>query len=595
MTFMHSNPRPGRLLLSAAATLTATSLAPAQVTFSIDYHSSTVSVVDGFLATPITDGDLLTPAAGAPILGPLASPGILATGGTLGIGTYAGCVGHPPFAACGIEVDAVSFGAEPPAQNALGQERWYFSVDEDAVGIPAFGAFPNVTSEGVAGPALEASADVFADLGMLPGPLPPFAAPIGNTAVLDGNGMISATGVKYPGLGLLEPNLSGVPPHPGDNLDALDLEGPIAAAGLTYFSLDASFIDPKTGLPNSRTALTNGFVGGDVLASPPGGPPFVYAPAAALGLDLLGPDTDDLDALVLWENGLAGFQSPVQPYSWAAGTDMLFFSVRRGSAVIGMIDSLLGVPIEEGDILMPPIPGGPTPFPAIWIAAENLGLDAVRSGAVCADELNALDLKSISAPVRDCNGNLVEDAVEIATGGVPDCNRNGVPDACDIASGRSCDSDGNGIPDECDWGVPTTYCAGKVSSFGPGCVPLIDSTGSPSVTCPSPFRIDAANANNFVSGLLFYGTSGPAALPFLGGTLCVMPPLTRTPIQLSAGSPPFGNCTGTFTFDMNARIQSGIDPALGAGVTVHSQYWFRDTPNTFGVGLTNGLTFTICP
>jgi len=32
----------------------------------------------------------------------------------------------------------------------------------------------------------------------------------------------------------------------------------------------------------------------------------------------------------------------------------------------------------------------------------------------------------------------------------PDCNGNGVEDAVDIASGYSVDQDGNGIPDECD-------------------------------------------------------------------------------------------------------------------------------------------------
>ncbi len=32
----------------------------------------------------------------------------------------------------------------------------------------------------------------------------------------------------------------------------------------------------------------------------------------------------------------------------------------------------------------------------------------------------------------------------------PDCNGNGVEDAVDIASGYSVDLDGNGVPDECD-------------------------------------------------------------------------------------------------------------------------------------------------
>ena len=117
MTFLNNPERPWRLLLSAAATLTGASFASAQVTFSIDYQSSTVSVIDGFTGTPITDGDLLNPVAGAPALGPLASPGILATGGTLGLATYGACVGHAPLVPCGIEVDALSFGVDAFVQN----------------------------------------------------------------------------------------------------------------------------------------------------------------------------------------------------------------------------------------------------------------------------------------------------------------------------------------------------------------------------------------------------------------------------------------------------------------------------------------------
>ena len=423
----------------------------------------------------------------------------------------------------------------------------------------------------------------------------PFAAAVGNTAVLDGNGMISATGVKYPGLGLLEQNLPTLPPHPGDNLDAVDVDGSFSSAGRIYFSLDSSFLDPKTLQPNSATAVLNGFLSADVLTAPFGGPTGLYAPAALLGLNLLGPDTDDLDALVIWENGIAGFQVSPTPYAWASvGSDMLMFSVRRGSAVIGMPDSIFGVPIEEGDILIPPVAGGGSPFPGIWIAAENIGLATRRNGAPCGDDLNALDVSRTSFSINDCNGNFTEDALEIALGGTPDCNRNGVPDSCDIASGASCDSNANLIPDECDWGIPTTYCVGKPSSLGVGCIPSIDWAGSASATCPSPFLVNASNINNFKSGLMFYGF-GAASLPFLGGTLCVAPPLTRTPLQFSGGSLPISNCTGTFSFDFNALIQSGVDSALVPGATAFCQYWFRDPPNVFGVGLSNAESIPICP
>ncbi len=51
---------------------------------------------------------------------------------------------------------------------------------------------------------------------------------------------------------------------------------------------------------------------------------------------------------------------------------------------------------------------------------------------------------------EDCNGNLIGDACDIASGKALDCNDNNVPDSCDIASGTSADGDSDGIPDECE-------------------------------------------------------------------------------------------------------------------------------------------------
>ncbi len=74
----------------------------------------------------------------------------------------------------------------------------------------------------------------------------------------------------------------------------------------------------------------------------------------------------------------------------------------------------------------------------------------------------------------DCNGNEIDDTIEIAnltsddcnTNGIPDecefdCNANDVPDGCDIdptdpdGNGEvSSDADGNGVPDECEYAMP---------------------------------------------------------------------------------------------------------------------------------------------
>ena len=50
----------------------------------------------------------------------------------------------------------------------------------------------------------------------------------------------------------------------------------------------------------------------------------------------------------------------------------------------------------------------------------------------------------------DCNGNLLLDACEIASGSENDCNGNGIPDSCEIADGSATDVDGDGVPDACE-------------------------------------------------------------------------------------------------------------------------------------------------
>ena len=311
--------------------------------------------------------------------------------------------------------------------------RLLFSVDEFATGLP-LPPMPNVSSESPVG---DGAADAYMSLGMsVPAPVGPglFGRHVG---FQDGDGLASGSGYAYPGVGLIEPIAAFPGPiDTGDNIDALDAVQPTATPTLGWlFSLDSAFFDPFEGVPNSGSAVAHGYVGGDVLIGAAGGP-LLYAPAAALGLDLVGgPDSDDLDALIVNENGVPGYQISHQPYAWITpNVDMLVFSVRRGSAVIGMPDSILGVPIEEGDLLVPPLPpaaGGVSPYPGILFSAESLGLATVRSTTAFpfGDDLNAAD--SINQLLFDCDGDGIEDAVAIAMGTVPDVNMNGIPDPCE--------------------------------------------------------------------------------------------------------------------------------------------------------------------
>lgn len=422
--------------------------APAQVSFSINYQGPTIAAPDLFFGIPITEGDILSS-----VLVPAPPPFLVHSGGFipvpgLGLPLHPAAVGHPPGVPGFVEVDALSYGTDALLDPAALKRGWVFSVDQFAQGIfPPPPVPPNLTTEGALGFA-EASADVFSFFfpsAMPPAalPVPPFAVPPGNLDLLDGDGL----GPIGPfALGLFEPNIPVPGPlRFGDDLDALDLETPaLPAPGIfpVFYSLDSgpAVFDFIKGIPGSGSAAANGpFSGADILVTfAPGGPPAIFAPAAALGLDVAGVETDDVDALVLVENGTGVYEPWAVLFDWVGGaSDMLLFSVRRGSAIIGTPDLFFGIAISEGDVLIGPPAGSPpgTP-PGILVAGENLGLCIFRPPPFppppCpippwgpfSDDLNALDV------VLDCDDDAFPDVIAILLGISPDVNGDGIPDPC---------------------------------------------------------------------------------------------------------------------------------------------------------------------
>lgn len=139
----------------------------------------------------------------------------------------------------------------------------------------------------------------------------------------------------------------------------------------------------------------------------------------------------------------------------------------------------------------------------------------------------------------------------------------------------------------------TTYCTAKVNSQG--CMPLIGGVGTPTVAGgPGSFAVTASSVLNQKPGLMYYGYL-PRAAPFHGGVKCVSAPTTRTPLQASGGTPTGDDCTGAYSYDMGARIASGVDSKLVCGAIVYCQYWSRDPADPTTTGLTAGLRFTIGP
>ncbi|MDP1795387.1 MAG: hypothetical protein Q8K63_14710 [Acidimicrobiales bacterium] len=141
---------------------------------------------------------------------------------------------------------------------------------------------------------------------------------------------------------------------------------------------------------------------------------------------------------------------------------------------------------------------------------------------------------------------------------------------------------------------PVIYCTAKTNSLG--CVPQIAAQGTPSASSSSGFTISLSNTRNRQFGLLFYGTNGRCSLPWNGGTLCVQPPLARTPVQNSGGSAaPTTDCSGAFAFDFNRWTAAGRDPALFAGQHVRAQYYSRDPGASFQLNVSDAIEFRLEP
>ena len=151
----------------------------------------------------------------------------------------------------------------------------------------------------------------------------------------------------------------------------------------------------------------------------------------------------------------------------------------------------------------------------------------------------------------------------------------------------------------------TPYCQGKLNSLN--CTPSISGHGFPSISADSGYEILCANVRNQTRGVLLYGFSGAANLPFQGGTLCVGGTLQRTHVVNSDGPPlPLSSCDGVWELDFNAHLRQLYPPpsepqipltALPPGTTIHAQGFGRDPglPAPNNTSLSDGLQLTLMP
>lgn len=280
-----------------------------------------------------------------------------------------------------VEVNAYSQG-RPLSQFSTSAPA-VFSVDRGSAGVGG-----TASSNEFNIPGSEQSSDLFFSI---------FNS--NNTLFRDGDGVASGANPAAPPLALAEPTTVGgpivpIPPSSVGDLDGLDLRMSAGVSPSTriYFSVDQGTVTVGTYGGTISAAdifvnqLTSGYnqpLGG-VAGNPPAAP--VYAPESALGFgQFIG---NDLDALVVFDDGDG---------QYLPGTDIIVFSLAPGSGFLGQTDSLLGLTVSPGDILVDGSTavalGAANPTVGILHTAESLGLRTMRTGQFQSDDnLNALDI-----------------------------------------------------------------------------------------------------------------------------------------------------------------------------------------------------------
>ncbi len=136
-----------------------------------------------------------------------------------------------------------------------------------------------------------------------------------------------------------------------------------------------------------------------------------------------------------------------------------------------------------------------------------------------------------------------------------------------------------------------TYCTAQLSSSG--CTAVMSSTGTPSLGNPLGFQVTTSNLEMGRDCLMFFGTTGPNALPFSGGTLCLWTPLYRMPLSNSGGATVCSGSLSRTLADFLAHPLGG--PLIQSFVQVNAQVFTYDPQSAFGRNWSGGIQFRVCP
>lgn len=189
----------------------------------------------------------------------------------------------------------------------------------------------------------------------------------------------------------------------------------------------------------------------------------------------------------------------------------------------------------------------------------------------------------------DCNGNGIDDSLDIENGTSSDSNQNGIPDECEGSIKEECIGSGvenGGVDCPCGNTVPPGATSGCINSTGQGA--SLTGTGLPLVSHDTLLL----TANNLPAGkvsyFLFGRVHGPS-VPFGDGTRCIGGPFQR--VRKVAAS------TGSETFPPPNSLPISQQLGIENGEVVFFQVIYRDGsgPCHNGANATNLLSIRYGP
>jgi hypothetical protein len=138
--------------------------------------------------------------------------------------------------------------------------------------------------------------------------------------------------------------------------------------------------------------------------------------------------------------------------------------------------------------------------------------------------------------------------------------------------------------------APVPYCSAKLNSQG--CLPTILALGYASSSSGATLELSVASVLNHKPGLFLFGRTR-ASTAFLGGVLCMTPPIQRSTALNSGGNTGASDCSGVLHFAIDANwIQQHV---WQPGQRLDAQAWYRDPAHSDGTasGLSSAVEFSI--